>query len=360
MHPRVVKIPTSLDLVNSLNFSRELAELAPAEAYRFDFGAVKFFEPFGILLVSSEMARLKRRYPESTFSCFDYKRLGYAAHMGFFKSFGLDFGKNPGEANGGSAYIPLTLLGCERIKDTAATLGNDPGDVLEDEAGNLASMLCKSGSGAAFDALRYSIREIMRNVVEHSQGTQIAFCAQYWEQKNRVEVVIADRGVGLRETLRHNPHLSVLNDKAALNYALMPAVSGKVFKGSRDRKKGHWRNSGFGLYMTSRICRNGGTFFIGSGDTGMLLTKAVQGKTYFPCSFAGTIVRMVIKTDQVGELAKSLNAYRRDGYEIQKQYAEIVDIDPSAASLMLSEDFDLGVWKRLLATVGIGKSRKEE
>ncbi|WP_092949868.1 hypothetical protein [Roseateles sp. YR242] len=36
---------------------------------------------------------------------------------------------------------------------------------------------------------------------------------------------------------------------------------------------GNWANSGFGLYMTNRICRNGGNFFIASGATSMLLTR---------------------------------------------------------------------------------------
>ena len=79
----------------------------------------------------------------------------------------------------------------------------------------------------------------------------------------------------------------------------------------------------------------------------MLLTKG-EGKRYFLCNFGGTAVRMVLRTDQISGLREALDMYRKDGYEIQKKYREIVKIDPSSASLMLSEDFDLSTWDRLL------------
>lgn len=100
----------------------------------------------------------------------------------------------------------------------------------------------------------------------------------------------------------------------------MPAVSGTAFKGARRQPKGPWANSGFGLYMTNRICRNGGTFFIASGDTGILLTSRGEGKRVFPAQFNGTAVRMVIRTKQLLELDKALEMYRADGYAIQKKY----------------------------------------
>ncbi len=101
--------------------------------------------------------------------------------------------------------------------------------------------------------------------------------------------------------------------------------------------------------MTSRICRNGGTFFVASGDTGMLLTKKSEAKRYFDCIFGGTAIRMVVRTDQLADLKDALEVYRNEGYLIQNRYKEIVSIDPSSASLMLSQDFDLSVWDRILA-----------
>jgi hypothetical protein len=61
---------------------------------------------------------------------------------------------------------------------------------------------------------------------------------------------------------------------------------------------------------------------------------------------------MVVKTDQIADLRGALNRYREEGDAIKSKYAETVNIDPSSASLMLSSDFDLGLWDRLF-----GKSK---
>lgn len=346
-----IPVPNSLDLSSALKLSIDLANLDEADEFVFDFAKTRTVEPFPMLMVSSEIRRLMSRFPESKTLCSNFKHMTYAGHMGFFRAFGLDFGKFPGEANGSARYLPMTLFRCENLIREAAKKGIEVGDEVEGESKHLAAMLCGSDTGPVFDTLAYSVRELMRNVVEHSNSKLFGICAQYWPSRNKVEVAILDRGIGLRESLRNNPHLDVINDKSAINYALMPAVSGKAFKGARTKQKGPWANSGFGLYMTSRICRNGGTFFVASGETGMLLTTKSEGKRYFDCRFGGTAIRMVVRTDQVADLRDALEIYRNEGYLIQKRYKEIVSIDPSSASLMLSEDFDLSVWEKILARI---------
>lgn len=346
MQRMIIPVPNSLDLPSALAFSSMLSSIEESDEYVFDFAETRNVEPFPMLLVSSQIRRLSDKFSSSRTACANYKHMTYAGHMGFFQAFGLEFGKLPGEAKGSSRYLPLTIYDCETLIKRAAEKGTEVGDEVEEVSKHLAKMLC-SEDGAVYDTLAYSLRELMRNVVEHSNAAQFGICAQHWPSKKRVEVAILDRGIGLQASLRHNPHLDVSDDKRAVNYALMPAVSGKAFKGAR-RQRGNWANSGFGLYMTSRICRNGGTFFIASGETGMLITHKSEGKRYFQCAFEGTAVRMVVRTDQIAELKDALEKYRNEGYAIQSQYKEIVHIDPSAASLMLSEDFDLSVWEKLL------------
>ena len=351
MMTRKIKIPATLNLPTAMSISIELAQINDARPIEVDFGGVGSVEPFAMLMVSSELQRAAARNRAESFACINHERMTYAGHMGFFKAFGYDYGKAPGEAKGGARYLPVTILNCQDLRDEAIASGSEVGDVIESNSKRLAEMLCGENAGDIHDTLSYSLREIMRNVVEHSEAKQIGVCAQFWPSKHKVEVAIFDRGVGLKTTLSKNPHLGIESHKHALNYALMPAVSGKAFKGSRIKQRGHWANSGFGLYMTSRICRNGGSFFIASGDVGMMLTKAKEGKSYVPCSYDGTAVRLIIKTDQIQSLADSLKQYRDDGFRIQSEYREIVSINPSAASLMLSEDFDLSVWDKIMSAL---------
>lgn len=350
----IIPVPGSLDLGTALAFSTLLSSMEESEEYVFDFSKTRNVEPFPMLLVSSQISRLADKFPDSKLVCINYKHMTYAGHMGFFQAFGLDFGKFPGEANGSSKYLPLRIFDCDMLIKQAAEKGTEVGDKVEEVSKQLAGMLC-SEDGPVYDTLAYSLRELMRNVLEHSHARQFGICAQHWPSKNKVEVAIFDRGIGLQASLRHNPYLDVSDDKRAVNYALMPAVSGKAFKGSR-KQRGNWANSGFGLYMTSRICRNGGTFFIASGETGMLITRKSEGKKYFSCAFEGTAVRMVVRTNQIAELKDALEQYRNEGYAIQSKYKEIVNIDPSAASLMLSEDFDLSVWEKILVKLKVKKT----
>jgi hypothetical protein len=342
-----ILVPTVLDLHSSLEFSIVLSGLTDSESFVFDFRNTERVEPFAMLLVSSEIMGLRKKYPNSSTDCINFEHMTVAREMGFFQAFGFDTGTNDVATKSDLHVIPLTIFDCETLIKEAAMKGIEVGDEVEAQSREIARMLCRESQGDVYDTLSYSIREIMRNAVEHSQAKRFGICAQHWPSQNKVEVAVLDRGIGLRKSLSVNPHLDASDDKRAINYALMPAVSGKAFKGSRVKQHGPWANSGFGLYMTNRICRNGGTFFIASGNAGMLLTKK-EGKRYFDCMFDGTAIRMVMRTDQIESLRSSLDKYRKEGYEIQSKYKEIVRIDPSSASLMLSDDFDLSTWDRLL------------
>jgi hypothetical protein len=349
MSRTTLSVPESLTLQTALQFCGALENCGTHDEYVLDFGRTKMVEPFGMLLISSEIQRCMSGHERAGFSCVNFAHMTYAGHMGFFKSFGLDFGKQPGQAAGGKNYIPMTIFETEALVNEAIASGREVGDEIESQSKRLAETLIGQDSGDVFETLSYSIRELMRNVVEHAQTDRLGICSQYWPSKGRAEVAIVDRGIGLRKSLAGNPHIDASTDKSAINYALMPAVSGKAFKGApRRRSRSPWANSGFGLYMTSRICRNGGNFFVASGDTGMLLTAGKEGKRYFGTSLTGTAIRMVIRTDQLAGLKEALARYRDEGFLIQQKYKEIVSIDPSSASLMLSEDFDLTVWDRLI------------
>jgi len=342
-----INAPESLELFTALKLCADLKRVGQHEEYLVNFAPTRTTTPFGMLMASAELDRL-RRSNGAQITCTNHSHMSYGAHMGFFQAFGAKIGKAPGEALGSKNYLPITIYRTDTLIRDAAMSGHEVGDEIESESKRLTETLIGQSRGDVFEAFAYSMREIMRNVVEHSQADTIQICSQYWPTKGRAEVAILDRGIGLRESIKTNPHIDASDDRKAIHYALMPAVSGKAFKGApRQNVAKHWKNSGFGLYMTSRLCRNGGNFFIASGNTGVLLTAGSGGKRVFETSFSGTAIRMTIRTDQVADLNDALARYREEGYEIQKKYQEIVDIDPSSASLMLSHDFNLSTWDRL-------------
>lgn len=287
--------------------------------------------------VAAEIARFRKSRPDSQFAADNYKHHTYAAHMGFFKAFGLDYGNSPGEASGSSTYIPLTIIEVDEIQQRALDSYEHVGDIIENESNKLAKILTRQQEGELVDTLTYSFREIMRNVVEHSKSPVLEYCAQYWPTQNKVEMAVLDAGIGIRKSLAYNPHLELSSDREAIQLALMPSISGKMFKGVRRRSNDVWQNSGFGLYMTNRLCRNGGNFFICSGTSGILLSPS--DKSDFQTTFQGTALRMVMNTNNMRDLRERLETYKKQGDLTAREFSSGTPIIPSVASTMLSKDF---------------------
>ncbi len=143
----------------------------------------------------------------------------------------------------------------------------------------------------------------------------------------------------MKSSLSGNPYLDIKDDKDALQLSLIPGISGNMYKGKKLDPHNCWQNSGFGLYMTSRLCSNGGSFFIGSGDKGVLLRKT--NKSIYDGSFNGTVLRLKIRTDQKETLRQQLRRFSEEGSEIAKKYHDNDNVSASRASRMLSEDFKL-------------------
>lgn len=332
----VVQVPRRLTLESSVQFACELRDLPESEVYVLDFGGVGRIEPFALLFLSSELQRFSSKRKGSHFVAENYEGCTYAGHMGFFKSFGLDFGKSAGEAKGSGTYIPITIYDVEIIKQQAADNYEVVGAFVEKKAEEMASLLTRSDYGDLFDTLTYSIREIVRNVIEHSESNQFGFCAQYWPSYGSVELAILDRGIGIRRGLSSNPYLQINNDHEALNLSLMPGVSGKAYKGVRRNPNDVWANSGYGLYMTSRLCREGGSYFIASGDTGLYLSE--KKKRYLETPFDGTAIKLTLNTQRLKSLSEMLARYRDDAakYDTTDNHG----ISASKASTMLTRDFE--------------------
>lgn len=331
------KIPQNLSLRNALNFCNRLWDLEHSDEYEFDFANLGRVEPFTMAYVANELKRFRKTKPESKFTALNHQNKSYAAHMGFFRAFGLKFGNEPGEAAGSSTYLPLTILNVSDLQQEAADSYDHVGNIIEAKSEQIAKILTRQNSGDLVDTLTFSIREILRNVVEHSESEIIEYCAQYWPTKNLVELAVLDTGNGIMHGLSTNPFLNISNERDALHLAMLPGVSGKMFKGVKKRKHDEWQNSGFGLYMTSRICRNGGDFFIASNDKSIFLDRT--SKNDLECKYKGTALRLRIDTSKIYSYSEMLAQYRNEGYEAAKKFSGKDAIEPSIASTMLARDF---------------------
>lgn len=329
-----VVIPHDLEPISLAEFANQLSSLPEDDEYIFDFGVTRRFPPFSMLLLGSTLRRFREARPDARRGSLNHEQHGYAAHFGFFRSFGLQHGQQPGEAPGSPTYIPIQDLNVAEIRQEALESYREVGDVVEQRAVDLARVLTRNEAGALQDTLVYSIREIMRNVIEHSESEEIHICAQYWPTRNQVEVGVVDDGVGIHAALTSNPAHRNLSEREAIALSLMPGISGNPRAG---RGTDVWNNSGYGLYMTNRICRNGGHFLICSGGHGIRLDQ--NGKQDFETDFRGTAIRLFIDTRNLGELQDRLRAFAAEGHAAAQVLAGANDGRASTASQMLRRDF---------------------
>jgi len=258
--------------------------------------------------------------PASEFLAKNFQRHSYAAHMGFFKALNIDFGNNPGEARGSRTYLPITVLSIRELQKEAALKAIHAGQLLENHATHLARLLTQEDSSHLVDTLTYTLREIMRNAVEHSETDSFQYCGQYWPNTNTVQIAILDNGVGVRKGLSNNPKLRILSDDHALRLSTLPGITGKPDR-SKIEDYDDWANSGYGLYLTKRLCTKGGSFFICSGNKG-LYSKANDNDKYLSSNFKGTALRMILDKNSISTLKTALKQFRIEGEEMAKTFID--------------------------------------
>lgn len=336
----VINYPSSCYVNAIFNFCNEIERCCGENEIVIDFSSMGRIEPFTMVYIAKFIRDFKRRNKDTVVYCKGHQSKDYAANMAFFRAFGLKHGREPNCVDGNDRFVPYTILRIQTIVDEANKAWAVGQEVIERRSAHLAEILGQQKSGNFYDALTYSIREIMRNVYEHSKSLSIEYCAQYWPCYNKVEIAIIDNGIGLKASLANNPHVQVENHSDAIQQALMPAISSKNYKGAIIDTNDPWHNSGFGLYMINRICRLGGSFLICTGDHGIKLDENGKEHIHLLHICRGTAVRMVLNTSRLTELSSMLEKFRDEGYEIAKQIKGVGMYRASAASQMLSRDFD--------------------
>jgi hypothetical protein len=331
-----IAVPKDLILDDIVKFGNALENIPQVNNYVFDFQEPNYITPFGMLYISNSIVRFRERNQGAKFTAKNCTN-SYAGHMGFYQACGFDVGKLPGEANGNTRYLPLTELHISELKEKANKEMVEIEVAIEKKAQELAHILTQDSSSSITEMLIYSIREIFRNVFEHSESDFLFFCAQYMPSKKNAEIAILDNGVGIKRSLSNNPFLIINDDHEAINLSLMPGVSGKMYKGIKHDANDYWHNSGYGLYGVSRLCGIGGNFFIASGKAGLRL-KPTERK-YYETTLKGTAIRMNLCSKDIKHLNAILTKIMKEGDEEAKKIVGVDFIEASTASRMLSKEF---------------------
>lgn len=287
----IIRLPQRFDRDTLGPFFAELDLSREVPIVHVDFSTLAYSYPTAMLVAGSKLRewiqyRSQRGY-ESIRQGIDPGRTvhSYLMHLGFFDFIYMDDGNRVGQARGSSRYLPITRITISPFNPYEVTLAEWHNDIVQ-QSRRLGSVL--SGSFEDSEELRvysYSIREIIRNVFEHSGAAECFICGQRWYD-GKAEIAIIDEGFGVYRTIS-TAH-QVADDFEALNFALMPGVS--RVNGLPDDQN-IYDNSGFGLYVLSNLSASFGWFAIGSGSARIIGYNNTE-RLAENFSFAGTFFGM--------------------------------------------------------------------
>lgn len=328
----IIEIP-DLTAKNVIDFSHEInsRDFSEEEEIIYDYATMSTFEPFGMLVMSSLIRNIVDKNDHCKHRDINFKKHSYGGTMGFFQSVYQDFGKRPGEALGSNNYIPMTSIDIVDFQEEKEEASEHIGEAIERQSNKLAKVF-SCGNKELMDLLTYMIREIMRNIIEHSNSSVIWFAGQHWPSKKFVEIAILDEGIGIASSLMKNIYYKqiIKSDKEAIALSMLPGVT-KTFTRKKRTSDDVWANSGYGLYVTSQLCNDlNGSFIILSGNHAMrLYNREYRNKNAF---FKGTAIRMRINTSSIGDVDKRMKVIVNRGEEKARTMKRIALGEASSAS----------------------------
>lgn len=142
------------------------------------------------------------------------------------------------------------------------------------------------------------LEEAMRNAVQHTGKTAVRLmAAQRFPQQRRVQLAVADAGVGILQSLRRNPALHPTSAGEALALAVQPGVSGVATLSSVSDFE---RNRGFGLFLLTEIAAQTlGRLVLASGDA-LLVQDGTTRRVLRIRPWQGTFLALELLEDHLG------------------------------------------------------------
>jgi hypothetical protein len=231
------------------------------------------------------------------------KHAAYAARMRLFQHLGIEFDAGLTEREEAGRFLPLTQVR-NRIDVTGVIA-------------NISALLHLEQDPESLAAVQYSISELLRNVLEHSNSPDGAFVSAHrftQTEPHRVTIGVADCGQGITSHLSHKyPDVSN-DDTVAIGLAMQPGVTGAL-----PGMYGTSENAGAGLFITRCIAKGtGGYFLLASGRAGYRLRRArshdemieLSADPYdddrhdrweFPSGWLGTVASVEICTERIAD-----------------------------------------------------------
>ncbi len=195
---------------------------------------VFFAEPFALSMLAALGDEAASKNINVTLETPSVSGLRYAKRMHLFEFLKVSYDQSVTEKEESGKFIPIA-----RVANA---------DALKAFIAQLMSLWHLPEESAA--AVSYCVSELVRNVLEHAGPSCAYVCAQYYKEKQRVEIGVADRGKGILSSLHRN-YPDLRTDQAAIVEALKPGVTGSK----------SFENAGAGLFFTKSLAKLSSSYF---------------------------------------------------------------------------------------------------
>lgn len=207
------------------------------------------------------------------------------------------------------------------------------GEIIEEKAKDILKNFNLDIKTRNFYA--YILREIMRNVPEHSNAD--LYYLECYKNKNEFAFKIIDKGITIKESLNTNPRFDIYNDKSAVTFAIKPGVT-RSYK--RDPYRDDvWQNSGFGLYMVSSLMKEIGYFELKSGSGRIVVSQNKDNDFMSIPKISGTEVLIIIDKRIAINIPQILRDLSSEGSKLAKNsnFSSYADIKTASQASTLIE-----------------------
>lgn len=306
--PKQLEIGTVAPLISDIISKSEKNEI------ELDFSTIRFVRPAGAMYLAFWLRHLRNSGKQKVIAPKPTRLItivqSYLSHIGFWRY--LDDGCEMESAapKSRSKYLPFTPIIFPTVSN--ALDSTKAHKAIENQSRELARIITRNEENWDFlnRILSFSLRETIRNVLEHASTDNCIVFGQSWDN-DVSEIVIADAGIGIAASLRSA--FPIADNQAGLEFALQPGISSKSMNSTGDE----WDNCGFGLYMLSEIGKRLGHFLLLSGGDFVQQNRSSRsrGQVIQP---AGTLVAMKIGKISNVAFQSLINEIRWEGESVTR------------------------------------------
>ncbi len=151
------------------------------------------------------------------------------------------------------------------------------------------------------DLFTYVVREIIRNIFDHSKTDYFYYGSQYIPANKEVELVIADNGLGIANTIPFDLEERWYNKNTTVDAIEKAFTPGLTAASNHSYAPEDYKNSGFGLAMVKRIVESAeGNLSMATSDKSVTFVN--NSTSFKSCNMPGTLIRLRVQLDDLAKV----------------------------------------------------------